>query len=1105
MLLKHIKSKKNNNIKFLSNFKNKGVIALTSVLVFVLSLGIISFVTKTNVVTYITERILKELGIYTTEVRSVLIESNDYNSPGSWHIDKSAKWTGFGKVMVTFNVNSIIKEKENYKDVILVLDVSGSMKGEKLDKVKSDAKELVTYLLRDSNNKVALITFDSTSTILSNFTNDKETLLAKIDSLVDNESTNYDAALLRVDEVMEGYTQDPNRDVVTLFLTDGYPNVNTPNQYGTYEMLKDKYPYMVIHGVQYEMGVELIESIKQVTDSAWSADKITLKEVLFEASVAPFVYEKFVVTDYINNDYYKVNSVDDIYVSMGSVSLSVEDGIQKIIWNLGDNSYMTGDEAYMTIKLSLKDEYLGSNGYYPTNKKEKVESKLPDESEEIVNSNSTPVLKNGYEVIYDTNAPDGCILDDISSEEHFVYENVTKKQSNLSCDGYLFKGWKIDGDDSKDIKKVNDDIFIMPAHNVTIRATWSKQSVVKSMDGTVHEKTTLYKVLQKAAEEGTYAKEYTGLHQDSMSQSGNQKIYYWYAENTDDGTAILDKNNVVFAGHCWQMIRTTDTGGVKMIYNGEVEDGKCLSTRGNHTGVVGNNRKKDLNGNYVYGTSYSYDETDKMFTLLNTENATWNDTTYKNLLGKYTCGTESDTCTLLYQVNSYDSSTTAWATSYSVGTSVHYSYIGNSPFNANEESLATVGYMFGNAYNSKAKKNYFSGKLEIETESVNQEDYNVIKNDETYPYEYDSATKMWNSTINVDYKTSQMEFSPFVAGDYYLTYNVSGLPTNSNMKVYVNNTLKAQMTGTDTSVVNLEMLATTDVIKVVFQTSNSSNNSVIRFSLSKKIGEGMDNRWLFGSSVEYKDGGYTLKDTIPIDLRYDYGKLKNNHYSCFDEGIKDASGEVKCTKVKYVYYVHTYSSTSYYIELENGTKIEDVMKEMLEANKYNSSIKGSIDAWYEMNMMDYSDYLEDTIFCNDRSLSSFEGWNPNGGDTLRYLKFKEDAFTNNLNCTNETDRFSVSNEKAKLKYKVGLMRKSEIELLNNGIIGASGNGYWTISPYNFSDNSFVSSTERNGYFFSLVDVSYVKGVRPAISLIPEIGYSSGDGSMENPYVVDLEI
>lgn len=165
---------------------------------FIFSLVVISFVTKTNVVTYITEMILKELGIYTGEVCSVEIESSDYssNTPGSWHINKSAKWTGLGKVQVTFDVNSIIKTGDNYKDVLfLVLDIFSSMMGEKLDKAKSDSKELIKYLLSNPHNRVAIITFDTTSEIASGFSNDKNDLLTKIDALTQGGSTNYNAAL----------------------------------------------------------------------------------------------------------------------------------------------------------------------------------------------------------------------------------------------------------------------------------------------------------------------------------------------------------------------------------------------------------------------------------------------------------------------------------------------------------------------------------------------------------------------------------------------------------------------------------------------------------------------------------------------------------------------------------------------------------------------------------------------------------------------------------------------------------------------------------------------------------------------------------------------
>ena len=38
-------------------------------------------------------------------------------------------------------------------------------------------------------------------------------------------------------------------------------------------------------------------------------------------------------------------------------------------------------------------------------------------------------------------------------------------------------------------------------------------------------------------------------------------------------------------------------------------------------------------------------------------------------------------------------------------------------------------------------------------------------------------------------------------------------------------------------------------------------------------------------------------------------------------------------------------------------------------------------------MTEYTTYLEDTVWCNDRSVDDLGGWNPNGGDITSYLYF----------------------------------------------------------------------------------------------------------------------
>ena len=634
------------NIKELVNILKKHRIKIGMVIALFLFTLLPIFKTgnnkRTNLFTMVSNKITGA-GTYTEVVKSIEIESPDYkdNTPGSFHIDKSAKWTGINKAQVTFDVKSVMKVPDaNYKDIILVLDISGSMAGDKIAKVKSDSIELVESLLSDSNNKVALVVYDTDSEIISEFTNDKDTLVNKINSLSDKESTNYNAPLKHVDEIMTNYTKEDNRDVITLFLTDGYPNIDTPNQIGTYELLKSKYPYMTINGIQYEMGSDITEELKQVSDNQWVADMDTLNNVLFEASVSPVVYETFEVVDYIDKDYFILNSADDITVSTGTVKLTEENGLQKITWTL--DSYMTGSKATMNIDLQLKEQYVKSEGYYPTNDSEQVTYKL-DSDTKIIQSEKTPILeKKKYNVIYESNTPTGCNIDN-TSETHFVYENVTLNSNQLSCDGYLFKGWKI----VTEVNRINDDTFVMPSSDVIVRATWTKQALAKSMDGTVKESKRLYLRVQKDAEEGLYADTYTGNVTDEYDKTEETDIYYYKGENPN--------NNVIFGGFCWQMVRTTSTGGVKMIYNGAPSDGKC-----NNTGVnsqIGTSAFNSINNSpaYVgymynklytykkgaatsgskYGTGVTYDGTN--YTLTNTS-------TTKDATHHYSCNNTTGTC-----------------------------------------------------------------------------------------------------------------------------------------------------------------------------------------------------------------------------------------------------------------------------------------------------------------------------------------------------------------------------------------------------------------------------------------------------------------------------
>ena len=644
---------------------------------------------------------------------------------------------------------------------------------------------------------------------------------------------------------------------------------------------------------------------------------------------------------------------------------------------------------------------------------------------------------------------------------------------------------------------------------------------------------TLYGVLRKAAKKGTYARKYTGAHQDSMAGDGDQDIYYWYANSEANGTAIQDKNNVIFAGHCWQMIRTTDTGGVKMIYNGEVENNQCLNTRGNHVGYA-TRTTQSMDTTYYYGTDYEYDSTNNVFSLSGTV------TTGEIKTGQYTCKSTSDTgtCATLYYIDNLSNGTT-----YNViplNSNSHYSQFGTLQFNKYYNSPSYAGYMYNTSYAFQTKSPLTETMLSSNTISTSYwYAHNVVWGSPTAnvynlvnPYKISDASDYPNLVGEYSFRNYSQTYTNIrvlyitaVNGSnlYYIELSDSGNHSLSDFDYtytygdsYVDNG-----NGTYT-VTNSDNSNPTTIYRRNWYTDYSSLESG-KYVCKNAVNNTCSELWLsrstsntslsyikvvdvmYANSFEYKldteDGTYKYFLSSDNDIFWNYAdstkqaSLSTHHYTCFNE-------IGKCSTLSYVYYINGYSI--YYIDLENGKSIEDALNEMLyndNVNTINSTIKTGIDAWYKKYLSNYDSYIEDTIFCGNRSLinSDSNGWNPNGGGVSENLIFNNVG--NDLSCTNETDQFSILNAKARLTYKVGLISSSEANLLMHTII-ATGQYYWLISPHSFFRYLVsIKSVQQSGLSYNeYVDRSY--GVRPAISLKPGIEYISGDGSRANPYVVD---
>ena len=265
----------------------------------------------------------------------------------------------------------------------------------------------------------------------------------------------------------------------------------------------------------------------------------------------------------------------------------------------------------------------------------------------------------------------------------------------------------------------------------------------------------------------------------------------------------------------------------------------------------------------------------------------------------------------------------------------------------------------------------------------------------------------------------------------------------------------------------------------------------------------------FTNTTKYNFGtGYTFDETTKkFNLAGTIKQLtwKDNHdeivtsnlYSCLD------------TNCDVVYKVTGYQSNNR-MTVEPISYSSDSYDDAV-TNNTNSTMKNTLDTWYKNNLINYTSYLDDEIFCNDRSLSSGSGYLI--ASTTTYgaygrLYYKK---TPNLKCPQNNDKFKVSNERAKLDYPISLITVDEVAMAggvynteNSSYYLYNGQYFWTLSPSLFvSDYSLaeVWSISPLGNLISWSGVYFSFGIRPVINLKSDVKISSGDGTSIAPYIV----
>ena len=196
-------------------------------------------------------------------------------------------------------------------------------------------------------------------------------------------------------------------------------------------------------------------------------------------------------------------------------------------------------------------------------------------------------------------------------------------------------------------------------------------NVLSYSDGVVSARTnkTVYCYLYFDKDNSIYAKvldDYENNKGVEKTTDENGKDVYYY-------TGDITNNNLVLNNYCWKMVRTTETDGVKLIYNGVYkEDTKCNNT-GTDVYLEINGTTFNINRNspayvgYMYGTVYesTIKQTSAFGTYYYGSDVTWNGTTYtlndaesgaiadmysKLSTKHYTCFSTGTSCSTVYYI-----------------------------------------------------------------------------------------------------------------------------------------------------------------------------------------------------------------------------------------------------------------------------------------------------------------------------------------------------------------------------------------------------------------------------------------------------------------------
>lgn len=138
--------------------------------------------------------------------------------------------TSFGQAYAQEDDNNVVPEWDDYspdlyqtsseRNIVLTLDVSGSMSGTPMEETKKASSNFVNTVL-EQDASIGIVTYENASDIVSGFSTDRAALQSIVSGLYDGGGTNIEAGLRDAQWMLE--KTDAKKKIIVL-MSDGEPN-----------------------------------------------------------------------------------------------------------------------------------------------------------------------------------------------------------------------------------------------------------------------------------------------------------------------------------------------------------------------------------------------------------------------------------------------------------------------------------------------------------------------------------------------------------------------------------------------------------------------------------------------------------------------------------------------------------------------------------------------------------------------------------------------------------------------------------------------------------------------------------------------------------------